>query len=67
MMHHSEAMIEHGYAMMGPSYGEIDHSSGVMHQSFALIDRFSAKNDAMLCNNNRSWLRHDARLTVKQI
>ena len=38
----------------------IDHGEAMMQQSEALIDHFSVKNDALLCNNNRSWLCHDA-------
>ena len=44
----------------------IDHPARMMHQSEALIDHFSLKNDALLCNNNRSFYKallcncHDA-------
>nr|YP_009733006.1 recombination protein [Jaagichlorella roystonensis]YP_009733050.1 recombination protein [Jaagichlorella roystonensis]QHU78302.1 recombination protein [Jaagichlorella roystonensis]QHU78346.1 recombination protein [Jaagichlorella roystonensis] len=57
-------MIHHGGAMIDSfSRGRIDHSSKGVMASKRSFDRSLEKlSDASLCNNDRSWLCHDASL-----
>nr|YP_009733022.1 DNA damage-inducible transcript 3 protein [Jaagichlorella roystonensis]QHU78318.1 DNA damage-inducible transcript 3 protein [Jaagichlorella roystonensis] len=64
VMHPSRGGIDHSSSggVMHCCVTTIDHGTAMMQQSEALIDHFFPKNDASLCNNDRSWLRHDASL-----